>query len=252
MTNNSKALEESVRTIFSLPQIVNIERQILDLYRKTIHSREDRISENRIRQLLMERKEILDKEFVMNVGYQQLLSEFNDALRQQLITMHEKILKTYHALRSTNISGDYLSVLGKCFLGYNYSKIHPVQTIRCKKIWYMLNGSLDRFFNERYDGGVCGLDGWHYDASYDDAESLDNLLYLNAEDRNWDDWFKDDPLTVDMQIVYPVHNLLEYTAFSIFDILWVRDFSIELWTELDYGTDNCRDDEDPDFDLLDY
>lgn len=39
MTNNSKALEESVRTIFRLPQIVNIERQILDLYRKMIHSR---------------------------------------------------------------------------------------------------------------------------------------------------------------------------------------------------------------------
>ena len=251
MTNNSKALEESVRTIFSLPQIVNIERQILDLYRKTIHSREDRRPENRIRQLLMERKEMLDKEFVMNVGYQQLLSEFNDALRQQLITMHEKILKTYHALKSTNISGD-LTVLGKCFLGYDYSKIHPVQTIRCKKIWYMLNGSLDSFFNERYDGGVCGLGGWYYDASYDDAESLDNLLYLNAEDSNWDDWFRDDLLTVDMQIVYPVHNLLEHTAFSIFDLLWVRDFSIEIWTELDYETDNCRDDEDLDFDLLDY
>lgn len=67
-----------------------------------------------------------------------------------------------------------------------------------------------------------------------------------------DDWFKDDPLTVDMQIVYPVHNLLEYTAFSIFDLLWVRNFNIELWTELDYQTDNCRDEEDPDFDQNDY
>ena len=95
MTNNSKALEESVRTIFSLPQIVNIERQILDLYRKMDHSREDRRSDKkRIKQLLMERKEMLDNKFVMDVGYQQLLSEFNDALRQQLITMHEKILKT--------------------------------------------------------------------------------------------------------------------------------------------------------------
>ena len=64
MTNNSKALEESVRTIFSLPQIVNIERQILDLYRKTIHSREDcRSDKKRIRQLLMERKEMLDNKF---------------------------------------------------------------------------------------------------------------------------------------------------------------------------------------------
>lgn len=251
MTNNSKALEESVRTIFCLPQIVNIERQVLDLYRRMDHSRGDRRSDkNRIRQLLMERKKMLDNEFVMDVGYQQLLSEFNDALRQQLITMHEKILKTYHALRSTKIAGD-LSVVGKCFLCYDYSKIHPVQTIRCKKIWYMLNGTLD-YFNERYDDGVYGLGGWHYDASYDDAESLDNLLYLNADDRNWDDWFKDEPLTVDMQIVYPVHSLLEYTAFSIFDILWVRDFNIELWTELDYGTDNCRDEEDLDFDLLDY
>ena len=48
------------------------------------------------------------------------------------------------------------------------------------------------------------------------------------------------------------HWLLEYTVFSIFDILWVRDFNIELCTEMDYGTDVCRDDEEPDFDLLDY
>ena len=251
MANNNKALDESVRNIFSLPQVVDIERQILDLYRNMTHSRgEHRPDKERIKQLLLDRKEMLDKEFVMGVGYQQLLSELNDALRQQLIKLHENILKTYHALKSANIKGD-LSVVGKCFLGYEYSKIHPVQTIRCKKIWYILNGTLDKF-DEMYEGGVCGIDGWHYDANYDDAESLDNLLYINADDRNWDDWFKDDPLTVNMQIVYPIHWLLEYMVFSIFDILWVRDFNIELCTEMDYGTDVCRDDEEPDFDLLDY
>ena len=41
MTNNNKALDESVRNIFSLPQVVDIERQILDLYRNMTHSRGD-------------------------------------------------------------------------------------------------------------------------------------------------------------------------------------------------------------------
>ena len=38
-----------------------------------------------------DRKEMLDKEFVMGVGYKQLLLEFNDALRQQLIKLHKNI-----------------------------------------------------------------------------------------------------------------------------------------------------------------
>lgn len=96
MTNNNKALDESVRNIFSLPQVVDIERQILDLYRNMTYSRGDhRPDKERIKELLLNRKEMLDKEFVMGVGYQQLLSELNDTLRQQLITLHENILKTY-------------------------------------------------------------------------------------------------------------------------------------------------------------
>lgn len=69
MTNNNKALDESVRNIFSLPQVVDIERQILDLYRNMTHSRgEHRPDKERIKQLLLDRKEMLDKEFVMGVG----------------------------------------------------------------------------------------------------------------------------------------------------------------------------------------
>ena len=92
MTNNNKALDESVRNIFSLPQVVDIERQILDLYRNMTHSRGDHCPDKEhIKQLLLDRKEMLDKEFVMGVGYKQLLLEFNDALRQQLIKLHKNI-----------------------------------------------------------------------------------------------------------------------------------------------------------------
>ena len=41
LANNNKALDESVKNIFSLPQVVDIERQILNLYRNMTHSRGD-------------------------------------------------------------------------------------------------------------------------------------------------------------------------------------------------------------------
>ena len=35
---------------------------------------------------------------------------------------------------------------------------------------------------------------------------------------------------------YPFHNLYEHTSFSIFDLLWVRDFNVEISVEYDYAT----------------
>ena len=103
MANNNKALDESVRNIFSLPQVVDIERQILDLYRNMTHSRGDHCPDKEhIKQLLLDRKEMLDQEFVMGVGYKQLLLEFNDALRQQLIKLHKNILKTGQVKKSVD------------------------------------------------------------------------------------------------------------------------------------------------------
>ena len=45
-------------------------------------------------------------------------------------------------------------------------------------------------------------------------------------------------------------NLYDHMAFSIFDLLWVRDFNIEIHVEIDYNT--CKEEVDYDDDALDW
>jgi len=44
----------------------------------------------------------------------------------------------------------------------------------------------------------------------------------------------DRELTKDMHLVYPFHNLFEHMEFSIFDLLRVRDFNIEVEVDMDF------------------
>ena len=37
-------------------------------------------------------------------------------------------------------------------------------------------------------------------------------------------------------LIHPVHYLLDHTCFSIFDLLWVRDFNVEITVETNYDT----------------
>ena len=43
-------------------------------------------------------------------------------------------------------------------------------------------------------------------------------------------------MTKDIHQVYPFHALFTDMDFSIYDLLWVRDFNIEITTESDYGS----------------
>ena len=49
-----------------------------------------------------------------------------------LIDMRNRTIKLYESLKGNDVKNDMV-VKGKYFLGYEYSKIHPVQTIRAKK-----------------------------------------------------------------------------------------------------------------------
>lgn len=240
----------SVQDIFNLPAIKEIEKNILDLQRdiEMGHGNSDTNS-SMIKRLLLIRKHLLDHKFVMDETYKGLLGEFNDALRKQLVVMRNNAIKAYNAVMLTDIDGD-VEVSVKCYLGYSYSKLHPVQTIREKKMWCVLNETLDHY-NRNYENGVC--DGWRYPRGDGYTDSENYLLYLNDEVDNWDDWFFGNKLTADMHLIHPLNQLLESTSFSIFDLLWVRDFCIEITVERDYDTYKGEEqDDDLDWSKYDY
>ena len=169
--------------------------------------------------------------FVLDEQNKQLLAEFNEAMKQQLIEMRKRAIDLYNSVYKPDMGGT-VEVEGKCFMGYEYSKIHPVQSMRAKKMWAVLNGSLDDYIFLYCEDGVNSFYINNYDPK---IESENELLYLNEELDNWNEGLDRD-MTKDMHITYAFHDLFSHLDFSIYDLLWVRDFNIEIHVEYDYHT----------------
>ena len=223
----------TVQEIFNTKAVQEIETEILTLQYEIEKRKLFRDSERvAIERLLGVRRNILNEYFVMDENYKQLLSEFNDALKHQLIDMRNRTIKLYESVKDNDVKNNMV-VKGKCFLGYEYSKIHPVQTIRAKKMWAMLNGTMDDFM-PLYDDGACSfeIETWGNPIR---IQSENEMLYLQEESDNWNEGL-DRELTKDMHLTHAFHHLYEHLEFSIFDLLWVRDYNIELHAEIDYHT----------------
>ena len=238
-----------VQEIFNSTAIKDIEYEIL-LMQHEVEKRhfEYEAGEEVIKCLLGTRKSLLNKMFVMDEESKNLLSDFNEALKAQMIEMRKRALSIY----ASNVNSGLLSsftLKGRCFMGYEYSKIHPVQTMRAKKMWAVLNGSLDDYMPLYIDGvDIFELD---YSEGIEYVfPSEHQVLYLDEEIDNWNDEL-DQEMTKDMHLIHPFHNLYSHLDFSIFDLLWVRDFNIEISRESDYNT-YPKDTKDDDLDWSNY
>lgn len=172
-----------------------------------------------VTRLLKIRKELLDREFVMDEQYKGLLNEFNEALKKALLTMRTQTIAAAEAMHNAPIKCD-IDITGKCFIDYLYPPAHPIHTQRNRKMWAILTGMIDNYM-PMYENGV---DEWSYSGMNPDSEN--RLLYRNDTEDNWNEGF-DQEMTKDMHLVYAVHNLFHHTEFSIFDLLWVRSFEIQ-------------------------
>lgn len=127
-------MKKSVLEIFNQPSIKEIERQIIGAQCDVERSGyDDKDSANFIKRMLPIRRNLMNREFVLDDDYKRLLSEFNDALQIQLLKMRKETIKAYNAVKSTGVEGD-IEATGKCFLGYELSSIHPVHNMRAKKM----------------------------------------------------------------------------------------------------------------------
>jgi hypothetical protein len=239
----------TAQEIFNSTAVRSVEEQILDLYHETErkHWYNDE-NKKAIKSLLEVRRRILNSMFVLDEQNKQLLAEFNEAMKQQLIEMRKRAIDLYNSVYRLDMGG-CVEVEGKCFMGYEYSKIHPVQSMRAKKMWAVLNGSLDDYIFLYCEDGVNSFYINNYDPK---IESENELLYLNEELDNWNEGL-DSEMTKDMHLTYAFHNLFSHLDFSIFDLLWVRDFNIEIHVEYNYHTyENEEYGDDLDWEKCDY
>ena len=86
---------KTIQEIYEQESIRLIEDAIFEACRE--HERmkyADSYGEN-VTRLLKIRKQLLDREFVMDEQYKGLLSEFNEAMKTQVIDMRTKVIATY-------------------------------------------------------------------------------------------------------------------------------------------------------------
>jgi len=104
----------TAQEIFRLPSIDLIESDICKLYwlNEKPWFRNENGKKEAIKHLLAVRKRLLDKEFIMDDHYKQLLGDFDKALTEQLLRMRLAVISAYNALRQTESHYD-ITAIGK-------------------------------------------------------------------------------------------------------------------------------------------
>ena len=220
----------TIQEIYNARPVMEIEYEILDIQfqsEKGIWGWET--GKVAIQSLLKIRKTILNNMFVLDKHYLQLINDFNEAMKQQMIEMRKRTIALYESVAEANLPGT-IEVEGRCFLGYDYPPLHPIQNERAKRMWDILNGTIDDYVPLYSKGfGQFRIDTFH--SIIPEIESEHKMLYMDDELDNWNEGL-DREMTKDLHLIYPFHNLFEHMEFSIFDLLWVRDFNIELNVEI--------------------
>ncbi len=238
----------TVQEVFNTPAIRALEIEILTVShgRKKIGNESER---EVVKSLLGIRRDLLNSMFVLDTETKALLSEFNEALSRAVIDAAHQAECVYK--HDWSAAKGEVKVYTNCYLGYKYSSIHPIQTIRAKKMWEILSGCIDEYDPLYKDGVDIGTIEACGRGDVFDAKQINQLLYASNEPDNWNEGL-DREVTKDMHLTMQFHNLFDHCLFSIYDLLWVRDFDFE--THLEYAYKNYQDEEDYelDWDACDY
>lgn len=233
----------TAKEIFDHPAVKAVEIEILGIVGDEKHYRTGKDAKLAVQHLLSVCKRIINGMLEWTDEYFLLLSEFNNALVQAQSEMRERLSRLSESVNETGLEN--LEFQGKVFLSYKYSEIHPVQSIRARKMWNVLNGSYDKYI-PLYNDGVNSI----YFTGQETIPSEKEAVYLSEETENWNEGL-DREKTRGMKLCYAFHNLYEHTTFSIFDLLWVRDFNIEINVESTHYT-GSTDWDDIDWEKYDY
>lgn len=151
---------------------------------------------------------------------------FNDALRDALKEMYDRVHLVWEALQSNDAFAGKVEVTAKCFLGHDYPELHPIQEDDRQELW---NALCDSGWNPLYEDGVT-LPVLTFPRDLD--ESFDTLTGLDCPPPNWNEGL-DQELTKDLHLISPFHHLFDHMKFAITDFIYVRRFETEINIEID-------------------
>lgn len=218
----------NIKHVFEDSRIVMLEKDIARINEYCQYSDKEKFV---MKHLLEKRCNVLWQLNVYDDETKQLLIGFNDALRKACTQLYHRTMTVYQEYQNRkDISGDF-EVEGKIFLGYEYPALHPIQTETAKQVWDALTCG---GFNALYDEGCA----WPLRFSSERPpeqninEKLENWLGMEIENDNWNEglnreWSKD------LHLIQPFHNLYDHCYFSLYDLIYVREFNLEVHVEFD-------------------
>lgn len=217
-----------IKNVFKDSRIVMLEEDIVRINEHCGYTDEEK---NLMEYLLAQRRNILWHLNVYDDETKQLLIDFNDALRNACAELFRRTMAVYQeCLRREDCSGDF-EVEGKIYLGYEYPELHPIQTETAKQVWDALAC-----------GGFCALydDGcaWSlrysrmYPPEHSGYDTLESWIGMDDKNDNWNEGL-DREWSKDLHLIQPFHNLYDHCYFSLFDLLYVREFNLEVHVEFD-------------------
>lgn len=177
-----------------------------------------------LKYLLSLRKELINRRVLAHQG--EILPDiiaFNDALTEALRQMYDKAQRIWNSIKDNKDFSEETRLTAKCFLGYDYPELHPVQGEDRQDLWYAL---CDSGWNPLYENGVT----LPVLTLPNERESFESLIGMDCPPPNWNEGL-DRELTKDLHLTSAFHNLFEHMEFAITDFIYVRNFETEIIIE---------------------
>ena len=124
---------------------------------------------------------------------------FNDALTAALRELYDRTHRIWNSIKD-NADFKDAEIEAKCYLGYDYPKLHPVQGDDRQDLW---NAICDAGWNKLYDDGVS-LTSLFIPR---DNESFESFIGMDDEYNNWNEGLDRD-LTKDLHLTSDTTNKL--------------------------------------------
>lgn len=150
---------------------------------------------------------------------------FNDALREALREMYDRAHLIWNSIKENKTFGDHMELTAKCYLGYDYPALHPLQDEDREVLWLAI---CDSGWNPIYEDGVT-LPTLTFPSGLD--ISFDSFIGMECPPPNWNEGL-DPELTRDLHLIQPFHHLFDHMNFAITDFIYVRQFETEINIEI--------------------
>lgn len=201
--------------------VQQIEKEIIRFHESSFDS-------GNISYLLQMRKDIINHNVLQH--QEEILPDiiaYNDALIEALRITYEK----YHIVYEANKAlGEDIEVDGKCLLGKDYPKLHPLQDSDRDELWWAL-------WDSQYAGWDSCVAGWvvsPYD-SFDDFIGKRSRCKYDSDiwPKNWNAGL-DEELTKNLHLTLPFSQIFLKSNFAITDFIYCRDFYHEITVKINY------------------